>query len=154
MTPASLAYPPVTEEDFDALADLRAAAMRPSLERLGRYDPQRSRERLRATYAPACTHGIELAGRRIGFYALRPVGNALRLDHLYLLPAECGRGVGSRVMGHIIGQARAAGLALQVGALRGSDANRFYLRHGFAPVGETEWDIEYRRDCDRPAPGA
>ncbi|MBO1113986.1 hypothetical protein [Bordetella petrii] len=36
MTAAELAYPPVTEQDFDALAELRDAAMRPSLERLGR----------------------------------------------------------------------------------------------------------------------
>jgi len=42
----NLAYPAVTEQDFDALADLRAAAMQASLQRLGRYDPQRSREPL------------------------------------------------------------------------------------------------------------
>ena len=37
----------------------------------------------------------------------------------------------------------------QMGALRGSDSNRFYRRHGFEPVAESEWDIDYLR----PAPG-
>jgi len=74
-----------------------------------------------------------------------PADGALRLEHLYLLPAECGQGLGSQVMRHIIAQADAAGLALRVGALRGSDANRFYRRHGFVQVAETEWDIDYLR---------
>lgn len=158
MTDHPLAYRAVTQQDFDALADLRSAAMRASLERLGRYDPQRSRERLRASFDPSLARAIERGGRRIGFYALRPTDGAWRLDHLYLLPAECGQGVGSQVMRHIIGQAQAAGQDLRVGALRGSDSNRFYRRHGFVQVDETEWDIEYLREHRRagspPAPPA
>ena len=154
MTADNLIYRPVTKQDFDALADLRAAAMRASLERLGRYDPQRSRERLRANFEPACTQAIEREGRWIGFYALRPVDGALRLDHLYLLPAQCGRGLGSRVMRHIIGQAQAVGLGLRVGALRGSDANRFYCAHGFVQIDETEWDVEYQREYRPPVSAA
>lgn len=41
------------------------------------------------------------------------------------------------------------GLPVRVGALRGSDSNRFYRRHGFVPVAQSEWNIEYLR----PAPG-
>jgi len=39
-------------------------------------------------------------------------------------------------------------------ALRGSDSNRFYRRHGFVQTGEGEWDIDYLRDCpsDNPRP--
>ena len=32
-----------------------------------------------------------------------------------------------------------------MGALRGSDSNRFYQRHGFVQIEESEWDIEYLR---------
>ncbi|RQT13111.1 hypothetical protein [Burkholderia contaminans] len=35
------------------------------------------------------------------------------------------------------------------GALRGSDSNRFYARHGFVQADEAEWDIYYMR-----APGS
>ena len=41
-------------------------------------------------------------------------------------------------------QGRAAGQDITLGALRGSDANRFYLRHGFRLVEEQEFDLEYR----------
>jgi hypothetical protein len=38
-------------------------------------------------------------------------------------------------------------------ALKQSAANRFYLRHGFVQVGESEFDLDYRwhRPCGVPA---
>ena len=36
--------------DGEALASLRVAAMRESLERIGRFDPQRARQRFLATF--------------------------------------------------------------------------------------------------------
>jgi hypothetical protein len=41
--------------------------------------------------------------------------------------------------------ADAQNLPVHVDALRDSPSNRFYLRHGFTKVGESEWDITYRR---------
>ena len=38
-----------------------------------------------------------------------------------------------------------AGKPFVVGALRGSDANRFYARHGFVLSAESEWDLTYLR---------
>ena len=140
---------PVGEADFDALLAIRIEAMRDSLERLGRFDPERARARLRATFRPDHTWFIERDGTRIGFYALRPDGDGLRLDHLYVVPAAQGLGVGGQVLGRLLRDADLRGLPVRVGALRGSDSNRFYRRHGFEPVAESEWDIDYLR----PAPG-
>ncbi|BEG76124.1 GNAT family N-acetyltransferase [Achromobacter xylosoxidans] len=140
---------PVSEADFDALLAIRIEAMRDSLERLGRFDPERARARLRATFRPDHTWFIERDGARIGFYALRPDGDGLRLDHLYVVPAAQGLGVGGQVLGRLLRDADLRGLPVRVGALRGSDSNRFYRRHGFEPVAESEWDIDYLR----PAPG-
>ncbi|MGR6076309.1 VOC family protein [Achromobacter xylosoxidans] len=139
---------PVGEADFDALLAIRIEAMRDSLERLGRFDPERARARLRATFRPDHTWFIERDGARIGFYALRPDGDGLRLDHLYVVPAAQGLGVGGQVLGRLLRDADLRGLPVRVGALRGSDSNRFYRRHGFEPVAESEWDIDYLR----PAP--
>lgn len=144
-TVASLEYKPVVEADFEALLALRIEAMRESLERLGRFDPDRARARLRATFSPEHTWSIERDGQRIGFYALRPVNGALRLDHLYVLPGEQGKGSGSAVLQRLFEQADACGMALYLGALRDSDSNRFYRRHGFVQIGAGEWDIEYVR---------
>ncbi|WP_332610189.1 GNAT family N-acetyltransferase [Achromobacter sp. ESBL13] len=136
---------PVSASDFDALADIRVQAMRDSLERVGRFDPARARERLRANFHPDCTWWIEHAGQRVGFYALRPDGQGLRLDHLYLVPTAQGQGLGGRVLQRILDDADSQGRPVSVGALRGSDSNRFYRRHGFVQTAESEWDIDYLR---------
>ncbi|MDT4823601.1 Glyoxalase-like domain protein [compost metagenome] len=144
-------YEPVGEADFEALLALRIEAMRESLERLGRFDPERARSRLRSTFRPEHTWSIELDGQRLGFYALRPDGDGLRLDHLYLRPGSQGAGLGSQVLRRILEDADRLGLPVRVGALRGSDSNRFYQRHGFVQTAESEWDIDYLRPAPPPA---
>jgi len=144
--PASLRFTPAAEADFEALLALRIEAMRDSLERLGRFDPDRARERLRGTFRPECTWHIEADGERVGFYCLRPDGDGLRLDHLYVHPSAQGRGVGGQVLRRILQDADRRGVGVTLSALRGSDSNRFYRRHGFVPTGEGEWDIDYVRD--------
>ena len=136
---------PTQATDAEALATLRVAAMRPSLERIGRFDEQRARQRLLADFDPACTRWIVVDGERVGLLVLRPQPDAWLLDHLYLQPGRQGQGIGTAVMQQVLAEADAAGAALRVGALRGSDANRFYLRHGFVLVEEGENDLYYRR---------
>lgn len=36
-------------------------------------------------------------------------------------------------------------MPIRLGALRGSESNRFYQRHGFEQTDEAEWDIYYVR---------
>ncbi|MFD4837215.1 GNAT family N-acetyltransferase [Achromobacter sp. NPDC058515] len=148
----TLRFQPVSEADFEALLALRIEAMRESLERLGRFDPARARSRLRATFRPEHTWSIEQDGERIGFYALRPDGDGLRLDHLYVRPAAQGQGLGGLVMRRILETADSRGLPVRVGALRDSDSNRFYRRHGFVQTDESEWDIDYLRPAPAPKP--
>jgi len=142
--PADYQLQPCVEGDFEALLALRLAAMQPSLSAIGRFDPQRARERLAASYQPAITRWIVRAGQRIGFLARRRLADQHYLDHFYLLPAQQGQGVGSAVLQQLQAEAAAEGLPLCLGALRGSAANRFYQRHGFVPTHEEEWDIYYR----------
>ncbi|WP_086055964.1 GNAT family N-acetyltransferase [Bordetella genomosp. 9] len=144
-TPSHIEYAGAAEADFDALAELRIAAMRESLERLGRFDPDRARQRLRATYSPADTRSILLDGVRVGFYTMRREKDALKLDHLYVLPGFQGQGLGAAVLRRVFEQADAVGLPVRLGALRDSASNRFYQRHGFVQIGEDAWDIHYER---------
>ncbi|MGN6580689.1 MAG: GNAT family N-acetyltransferase [Bordetella sp.] len=140
---AALSFEVVQTDDFEAMAALRALAMRPSLERLGRYDPERSRRRLQAGFAPEHMRWICLGGERVGFYALCPEEAVWRLDHLYLHPRVQGRGLGGAVMRHLFAQTQ--GASMRVTALRGSESNLFYRRYGFVQTGESQWDIEYER---------
>lgn len=137
---------PATEADFEAMLALRIRAMQASLERIGRFDPERARERLRASYDPTVTRHIVIDGdQRIGFVAVKPCDAGLMLDHLYLDPLHHGQGIGSKVLQQIFSETDQLGLSLHVGALRQSDANLFYLKHGFVFSHETEWDIYYVR---------
>lgn len=66
------------------------------------------------------------------------------LDHLYIHPNNQGNGSGAVVLARIIEEANALGLPVRVGALRGSDSNRFYVRHGFKLIEEGDF---YIRPC-------
>jgi GNAT superfamily N-acetyltransferase len=139
----------VRDEDFEPMVAIRIEAMRPSLERLGRFDPERARQRLRAGFEPAFMHHVvDEGGERVGFFTLKPEGEGvLRLDHLYLRPHVQGRGVGAGVLAWVIEQARTRGAALRVTALAQSEANRFYARHGFVREAEDELEVHYRRSA-------
>ncbi len=140
LTPARL-------QDLEALVALRIAAMRASLERIGRFDPVRSRERFVAGFTPEETRHIEFGGERVGFVVVKVCNEGLLLDHLYIHPDFQGRGFGAAVLQQVFARADDAALPVRVGALRGSDSNRFYQRHGFVLVDESEWDIYYMRDA-------
>jgi ribosomal protein S18 acetylase RimI-like enzyme len=124
--------------------------MRESLERIGRFDPARARERFASRFAPEHTRHIVAGGERVGFVVVKPQPNSLLLDHLYIRPASQGAGIGAAVLAEVTAQADAQRLPLSVGALKGSDANRFYERHGFRLVERAEFDNYYVR----PATGA
>lgn len=133
----------VTLGDAAALADLRVAAMKPSLEAVGRFDEARARARLLDGFDARCTRAIVVDGRRVGLVVVRPVAGHLLLDHLYVVPGAQGAGIGSSVLRVVIGEAQAAGKALRVGALQRSPANVFYRKHGFRLEGTTDWDNHY-----------
>jgi GNAT superfamily N-acetyltransferase len=139
---------PVAAADFEDMVALRIEALRPSLEHLGRFDPVRARERLAAGFKPEYMRHIAQDGKRIGFITFRPAANAvppaLRLDHLYVRPACQGQGIGAWALDGAKAQAAEQGCDITLSALKHSDANRFYLRHGFVQVGESEFDVDYR----------
>ncbi len=138
-------FSPVSDTDFDDLVALRIAAMRDSLERIGRYDPERARERLRASFWPQHTRFILVMGQRAGFYTFRPAADGFHLDHLYIHPSFQSQGIGSLVLRLLLSQADAGQRPVHVGALRDSRSNQFYQRHDFVQTSEDEWDIYYSR---------
>lgn len=79
----------------------------------------------------------------IGFYVLRNKADHLYLDHLYVHPSYQGKQIGSQVINRIKTQAAQAGLPIRLGALKGSEANNFYQRHGFVQTHQCEFDNYY-----------
>lgn len=140
----------VLDSDFDTLVNIRIDAMRASLERIGRFDPIRARERFRASFSAEHTRHIIASGERVGFVVVKPEADALLLDHLYVGGNAQGKGVGAAVLAQVFAEADAAALPVRVGALRGSDSNHFYARHGFKMVEQGEFDNYYVRPCSAP----
>jgi GNAT superfamily N-acetyltransferase len=130
---------PATADDLEELAELRAVVMRPDLERLGRYDDHRVRQRLRDAYAPEHTRIIEVEGEFAGSISMRPAEDRRWLEHFYLAPRHQGRGVGSAVLRSVLDEADGTTVALNV--LQGSPARKLYERHGFVTEAEDPVDV-------------
>lgn len=118
--------------DVEVIAELRAAVMRPDLERLGRFDEHRVRQRLRDSFSPRHTSVIVIDGAFAGCVTLRPADDGQWLEHFYLDPALQGRGLGSAVLRTLLDRTDAAGDLVRLNVLQGSAARRLYERHGFS----------------------
>ncbi|WP_101785836.1 GNAT family N-acetyltransferase [Nonomuraea indica] len=145
---------PASAADVEAVAELRAVVLRPDLERLGRYDEQRVRQRLRDGFAPAHTWVIEVDSALAGCVALRPAEDAYWLEHFYLDPDAQGRGIGSAVLSRLLERCDRDGAAVRLNVLQGSAARRLYERHGFTVETEDAIDVfmvRHRRSADPPS---
>jgi GNAT superfamily N-acetyltransferase len=129
---------PLAPADVEPVAELRARVMRPDLERLGRYDEQRVRQRWRDSYDPLHTFAITVGGDLAGCVTLRPVEGGQWLEHFYLAPHLQGRGLGSAVLRELLAWADASGAGVRLIVLQGSPARRLYERHGFTVESEDD----------------
>ncbi|WP_327696693.1 GNAT family N-acetyltransferase [Streptomyces sp. NBC_00459] len=132
---------PASASDVEAVAELRAVVMRPDLERLGRYDEQRVRQRFRDGFGAAHTWVIEVGGEFAGCVALRPADNALWLEHFYLDPRLQGAGIGSGILRELLERCDSEGTLVRLNVLQGSPARRLYERHGFTVESEDPVDV-------------
>lgn len=136
---------PASSSDLEDLVAIRIEAMRESLERLGRFDPNRARERFLSGFDVNSTRRIVVSGDLVGFVVIKNHQGELLLDHLYVIPGAQGLGIGSEVLTRIFREADEIGLPIKVGALKESASNRFYTRHGFVFVESGEFDNYYVR---------
>ncbi len=135
----------VSDGDGEELATLRVQAMRESLEKVGRFDPHRARERFLSGFSPNDARHVLDSEIRVGFIVVRQLGVELLLDHLYIHPEHQGRGIGSAVLAAVFAQADSLGKNVRVGALKQSRSNEFYVRHGFVAIEQSEFDNYYVR---------
>ncbi|MGW1895165.1 GNAT family N-acetyltransferase [Streptomyces sp. NPDC002004] len=139
--------------DVEAVAELRAVVLKADLERLGRYDERRVRQRLRQGFEPAHTWTIEVGGALAGCVALRPADGAYWLEHFYLAPELQGGGIGSAVLSRLLERCDREHVPTRLNVLQGSSARRLYERHGFTVEAEDEVDVFMVRHPVSAAPG-
>ena len=139
----NLSFAPTNAADADALVAIRIEAMRESLERVGRFDALRARERFLSTFEPLDTQFILLNDEITGFVVIKTVGDFLILDHLYIRPIFQRQGIGAFVLQELFAHAVVKNKPVRVGALKGIESNQCYSRHGFKLVEVAEFDNYY-----------
>ena len=137
-----------TQADGDVLAEIRTAAMKPSLTAVGRFDESRVRSRFLDAFEPDNTYKILVKGELLGFYVLLKKEDHFYLDHFYIKPESQSLGLGRGVIHTLFGLAKSEGLPIRVGALRDSRSNDFYRKRGFVKTHEDGFDIYYEYAAD------
>ncbi|MCX5384136.1 GNAT family N-acetyltransferase [Streptomyces sp. NBC_00083] len=132
---------PARLADVEPIVELRAVAMRPDLERLGRYDEHRVRQRLRDAFVPGHTWVVMVDDALAGCVAVRPAEDGHWLEHFYLDVRIHGRGVGSAVLRTVLRRTDADGVPVRLNVLQGSPAQRLYARHGFTVEAQDPVDV-------------
>ncbi|WP_332764859.1 GNAT family N-acetyltransferase [Phenylobacterium sp.] len=139
-------FSPAAAADLERLVELRIAAMRPSLERIDRFDPERARRRMVEQFRPEHTRLIWRGEAFAGCVAFGPDAPGwFRLEHFYIHPDHQGVGLGADVLASLLAESDAQALAVRLTVLQESAANRFYARFGFAETARDEVDIFYER---------
>lgn len=134
---------PALETDAQSLAELRVIAMRPSLEAVGRFDPDRARNRFLGAFVAADTKVIYRDNAPAGFFVVRDRDDHLYLDHLYIDPKYQGTGMGRGIVDLIKADARTRQMPIRLMALNGSPANGFYQSCGFEMTDQDDLDTQY-----------
>ncbi len=82
-------------------------------------------------------------GEPVGFYALVGGGRGLDLEHLWVLPAWIGTGLGQKLFGHAMRRAQELG-ARTLTIESDPNAEGFYRRMGARRAGENVYELEGR----------
>ncbi|MEV5041089.1 GNAT family N-acetyltransferase [Microbacterium sp. LMI1x-1-1.1] len=130
---------PSTPADATWIAELRAVVMRPDLERLGVFSPERVRQRFLAAFDPALTRVIVVDGADAGCVAVRSAPDGTWIEHFYLDERVQGHGVGTQVLQSVLAEDHPRPWRINV--LQQSPARRLYERHGFILDSEDEVDV-------------
>ena len=127
------------EADFTSLFEIYALAMKEHIEAIWGWDAAWQLDEFRKHFDPAKIVVAADANRVIGYVQVEERPSEAYLRMLAIIPSYQRTGIGSRLLGRVVADAPygASRIALQVFHRNGA-ALRFYERHGFRCVGETE----------------
>lgn len=120
--------------------------MREHLERLGRFDPERRRARMRRQFDAGILRIIEQQGRLAGCIGVEARAEAVEIHSLFLDTHAQRRGLGEAVFRAVL--AEHPGRVFRLEVLKRSPARRFWERQGFVLAGEAEFDLILERSPD------
>lgn len=129
---------PATPDDCEFACTTTRDTMREyTLATWGKWSEEDVRQRSSENIANGTMCIIELDGKPIGIQVVEREPDCIRLAQIFILPAYQGRGIGSKLIGQLLAEARSAGVPLRLRVLRVNPAFNLYLRMGFKVVEET-----------------
>jgi ribosomal protein S18 acetylase RimI-like enzyme len=138
-------------EDLETLVDIRIAAMRESLEKVGRFDPVRAKKRLTKDFQTENTKCFLHEKILVGFILVVRDNEDIVVKHLYVLPEFQNRGIGKMALDEIIEQGIKERRDIRLITLKESRANEFYLKNGFKHIKSIEFDNVYLKKWQETA---
>ena len=118
--------------------DVREKAMREYEEATwGRWDAARTQGQIEDDIAEGRLNIIEVDLRIAGMMRVDEHPTHMHLDQLFLLPEYQGRGIGSKLVEHVLRNARLKNLPVRLWVLQVNPARRLYERLGFQVVEQT-----------------
>ena len=140
-----------SEEHFEPLLALRIEVMREHLERIFRYKPSRARRIFREHFDEPGMRLILTGEELAGCVGFRIGAEEIKLDSFYLQQRFHNSGLGTTILKVLLAEADALGLPIRLEVLAGSQADRFYLRHGFVKLSHDAIEGEYERPAASPS---
>jgi GNAT superfamily N-acetyltransferase len=137
---------PATEADFEPVLAHSIRAMREHLERVGRFEPARRRDRMRRQFDAGILRIIEQDGAMAGCIGVEAEGAAVEIHSLFLDTHAQRQGLGEAVFRAVL--AAHPGRPFRIEVLKQSPARRFWERQGFVLTGEAAFDWLMERAPD------
>jgi ribosomal protein S18 acetylase RimI-like enzyme len=138
-------------DDYPFALKLYVEAIRPLASAWIKWVDADQEAQFASLWRPNDTRIIVVDGEEIGWVELRQPEDEIFLKQLYISPAYQRRGIGSRVMRLLLAERCRTAKSMALFVLKNNPACRFYRRHAFDVVWETETTFVMRREIGEAA---
>ena len=132
---------PITLSDLDFAWNLYRQSMKPLTEALMEWVDERQKQVVERDVVSGEASIIVQDGHDRGWLRVRESIDGLELCQLYVTLEVQNRGIGTVIVGRLIGEARRKGKKLNLEVVKNNRARRLYERLGFVPAGESEYKL-------------
>lgn len=127
--------------DLESLDRIYRANMKPQVDRVAVWDP----DRFRRNYRPQEFSVIEVAGQRAGLVKIVIQAEDIYIGEIQIRATYRGRGVGKKLLKDTIVLSEASGKRLWLRVVKGNPAKAFYEKYGFTCLNQTDTHDEMER---------
>lgn len=136
-----------TADDLGFAFNLNKTNMRRYVEEIRAWDDGLELEDMRRKFTPGIDKIVQVDGEDAGLLRTVEEDNAVKLDHIELLPKFQSKGIGSRLINDLIEKNKNKAIVLRV--LKVNPAVGLYKRLGFTITSENDTKYFMRREAGR-----